>query len=226
MFLQPSPSKSKRESSFSPLKSENIIASSGLDKANLLNITFCSALQSFSSRTVHPWSSWSCPYWLSRWLLMLWRWSLWAAVHSWYHQKQWWWWYLCIDCLEHYSCCHSTFHTSPIQEATSKSHCFQSVLSKLLEKHVRNLLVDHCEEFYLLSVQQWGSTHGKSSTEALLAATDNWHRLLDSGLDVCIVFFNFGKVFDTVRHRPLLQKLKDVNVHSHIIEMVNSLPKL
>ena len=48
---------------------------------------------------------------------MLWRWSLWAAVHSWYHQKQWWWWHLCIDCLEHYSCCHSTFHTSPIQEA-------------------------------------------------------------------------------------------------------------
>jgi len=36
---------------------------------------------------------------------------------------------------------------------------------------VRNLLVDHIEEFHPLSTQQWGFTHGKSTTGALLAAT-------------------------------------------------------
>ena len=92
-----------------------------------------------------------------------------------------------------------------------------SMLSKLLEKHVRNLLVDHYKEFHPLSAQQWGFTHGKSTTGALLAATDNWHRLLDSGLDICTVFFDFSKVFDTVPHRPLLQKLKDLNVHPYIL---------
>ena len=102
-----------------------------------------------------------------------------------------------------------------------------SVLSKLLEKHVRNLLVDHFEEFHPLSTQQWGFTHGKFTTGALLTATDNWHRLLDSGLDICAVFFDFSKAFDTVPHWPLLQKLKDLNVHLHILKcMVNSLSTL
>jgi len=31
---------------------------------------------------------------------------------------------------------------------------------------VRNLLIDHLEEFHLLSTQQWGFTHGKSTTGA------------------------------------------------------------
>ena len=93
-----------------------------------------------------------------------------------------------------------------------------SVLSKLLEKHVRNLLVDHFEEVHPLSTQQWGFTHGKSTTGALLAATNNWHRLLDSGLDICTVFFDFSKALDTVPHRPLLQKFKDLNVHLHILK--------
>ena len=76
-----------------------------------------------------------------------------------------------------------------------------SVLSKLLEEHVRNLLVDHFEEFHSLSAHQWGFfTRGKSTTGALLAATNNWHRLLDSGLDICTVLFDFSKAFDTVPH--------------------------
>ena len=82
-------------------------------------------------------------------------------------------------------------------------------------KHVRNLLVDHFEEFHPLSTQQLPMV--KSTTGALLTATDNWHRLLDSGLDICAVFFDFSKAFDTVPHRPLLQKLK-LNIHSHILK--------
>ena len=68
---------------------------------------------------------------------------------------------------------------SPIPKSHNKSnpgnYCpisLLSLLSKLLEKHVRNLLVDHLEEFHPLSAQQWGFTHGKSTTGALLAATD------------------------------------------------------
>ena len=63
-----------------------------------------------------------------------------------------------------------------------------SILSKLLEKHVRNLLVKHFEEYCPLSVQQWGFTPGKSTTGALLAATNHWFSLLDQGYDICAVF--------------------------------------
>ena len=53
-----------------------------------------------------------------------------------------------------------------------------SVLSKLLEMHIRNLLIVHLEEYY---VHQWGFTRGKSTTGALLDVTDQWHRQLDLG---------------------------------------------
>ena len=81
----------------------------------------------------------------------------------------------------------------------------------------KSVLVDRFEEFHPLSTQQWGFTHGKSITGTLLTATDNWHRL-DSGFDTCAVFFDFSKAFDSVPHRPLLQKLKDLKVHSHILK--------
>ena len=81
-----------------------------------------------------------------------------------------------------------------------------SILSKLLEKHVRNLLVKHFEEHCPFSVQQWGFTPGKSTTGALLAATNHWFSLLDQGYDICAVFFDYSKAFDMVPHSILLQK--------------------
>ena len=47
---------------------------------------------------------------------------------------------------------------------------------------------------------QWGFTKGKSTTGALLAATDQWHQMLDDGLEICAVFFDYSKAFDSVPH--------------------------
>ena len=114
---------------------------------------------------------------------------------------------------------------SPIPKSRNKSDpgnyrpiSLLSVLSKLLEKHIRNLLLDHLQCHYPLSDQQWGFTRGRSTTSALLAATDHWHKLLNSGLDLCVVFFDFSKAFDMVPHKPLLQKLKDIKVHRYILK--------
>ena len=59
-----------------------------------------------------------------------------------------------------------------------------SILSKLLEKHIVNLLTEHLKSHAPLSQQQWGFTKGKSSTGALLAALDSWHRSLEAGNDI------------------------------------------
>ena len=93
-----------------------------------------------------------------------------------------------------------------------------SVLSKLLEKHVRNLLLNHLKDSHPLSIQQWGFSPGKSTTGTLLYTTNDWHDLLDSGTDVCAVFFDFRKAFDTVPHRPLLHKLHDLSVQPHVLK--------
>ena len=95
-----------------------------------------------------------------------------------------------------------------------------SILSKLLEKHMRGLLIHHLQSFCPVSAQQWGFTQGKSTIGALLAATDHWHNLLDSGLEICTIFFDYSKAFDTVPHRCLLQKLESVNVHPLILRWI------
>jgi len=40
---------------------------------------------------------------------------------------------------------------------------------------------------------QWGFQNGKSTVTALLTTTNNyWFRMLDSGKDVCAVFFDIS----------------------------------
>ena len=97
-----------------------------------------------------------------------------------------------------------------------------SILSKLLEKHIRNILVKHFEDKHPLSAQQWGFTSGKSTTGALLSATEHWHRELERRNDICTIFFDFSKAFDTVPHGKLLEKLHHYDVHPIIIRWVTS----
>ena len=76
-----------------------------------------------------------------------------------------------------------------------------SVLSKLLEKHIRNLLIGHFEEHYPLTAQQWGFSSGRSTTGALLAATDQWQaQATGFGSGYLHCFFDCSKAFDTVPH--------------------------
>ena len=69
------------------------------------------------------------------------------------------------------------------------------ILSKLLERHIYNCLM---KQPHPLSDNQWGFTHGKSTVGALLTAVDSWHQQLDSRIDICAVFFDLCKAFDSV----------------------------
>jgi len=75
-----------------------------------------------------------------------------------------------------------------------------SVLSKLLEKHIRAHLLDHLERHFPIHELRWGFTKGKSTTGALLTATNSWHKALEEGSDVCAVFLDLSKAFDKVPH--------------------------
>ena len=60
------------------------------------------------------------------------------------------------------------------------------IVSKLLEKHVHDLL---CERIHI-SGQQWGIQACKSMTNAILSATNEWLIHLEAGLEVQAVFFD------------------------------------
>ena len=73
-----------------------------------------------------------------------------------------------------------------------------------------------------LSQHQWGFTAGRLTTTALLSFTHNCQTALDSGDEVCSVFFDLCKAFDKVPHLPLLQKLADLQVNTCILRWIGS----
>ena len=95
-----------------------------------------------------------------------------------------------------------------------------SLLSKVLEQHLYYLITDHLEEGHLLSNSQWGFRSSRSTTSTLLSTFSSWLSSLDSGIDICAIFFDHQKAFDTVPHCPLLDKLSSIAPNSHLISWV------
>ena len=77
-------------------------------------------------------------------------------------------------------------------------------------------------EYSPLSSHRWGFRCGKSTTAALLAATQDWLNSQDNKKDVCFVFFDLQKAFDKVPHHLLLAKLKQLQLHPIIMTWLHS----
>ena len=57
----------------------------------------------------------------------------------------------------------------------------------------------------------------RSASSALLTVTDEWHQILEQDAEVGTVFFDLKKAFDSVPHRPLLNKLASIGFDPHIL---------
>ena len=96
------------------------------------------------------------------------------------------------------------------------------ILSKILERHVFMLIMDHLQRNRPLSAFQWGFLEGRSTVTALLHLTDQWLQALEVGHDVCAVFSDFRKAFDSVPHLPLMKKLHSLGLHEILICWLNN----
>ena len=97
-----------------------------------------------------------------------------------------------------------------------------SVISKLLERHIHLLVTRHLSDSHPLANTQWGFQPGKSTTSALLATTYDWFRELEVGRDVCSVFLDLRKAFDSVPHLVLMSKLHQLNLSPFICRWICS----
>ena len=60
----------------------------------------------------------------------------------------------------------------------------------------------------------------RSTVSALIKVIDDLSHALDQGYEVCIVFFDVSKAFDTVPHLPLLQTLERLGVDKYILRWI------
>ena len=82
--------------------------------------------------------------------------------------------------------------------------------------------LDHHGQVAPISPNQWGFMPGRSTTSALLLITNNCLQTLDMGHEVCIVFFDIRKAFDSVPHRTLLERLRSIGLDDYLLQWLHS----
>ncbi|XP_045449098.1 uncharacterized protein LOC123657621 [Melitaea cinxia] len=96
------------------------------------------------------------------------------------------------------------------------------VLSKILEKLIHNRLVTYLDSFDFISERQYGFRARSNTTAATVDLVTKIRQNLDRKNIALGVFIDLKKAFDTVSHKLLLQKLKNIGVKSAVLEMLKS----
>ncbi|KAJ1179293.1 hypothetical protein NDU88_004527 [Pleurodeles waltl] len=92
------------------------------------------------------------------------------------------------------------------------------VLGKNWENHINQNLANHLEENQLLYPSQMGFRAQHSTESALLAGTEELKYVLDQGEAAAIILLDLSAAFDTVNHKILVQRLKEVGVQDKALK--------
>jgi len=65
-----------------------------------------------------------------------------------------------------------------------------------------------------------GISSGQVNYSCSLSATNEWFKILDGGADVGAIFFDLSKAFDSVPHKALLEKLKDIGLNRLLLKWI------
>ncbi len=95
-----------------------------------------------------------------------------------------------------------------------------SVLCKILESFVRDVLLRHLIDNNLLSKKQHGFINGRSTVTQLLNYLDKCAQSVSKGKVVDAIYLDFEKAFDTVPHRRLIGKLESYGVEGDLLRWV------
>ena len=94
------------------------------------------------------------------------------------------------------------------------------IVSKLIERHMKAKLEEHLQTYAPISQQQWGFM--SSRYRSLIQVVDNWAQAPDQGYEICVIFFDIQKAFDTVPHLLLLEKLRALEVNPYLLRWIES----
>ena len=97
-----------------------------------------------------------------------------------------------------------------------------SIQSKMQKRHLHQFITNHLNDHHPLSNKQWGFQSGKSTVAALLSVTHDWFQALEYGQEVCSIFSDLKKAFDSVPHCPLLDKLARYGLDAHTLSWITT----
>ena len=83
-----------------------------------------------------------------------------------------------------------------------------NIMSKIIERHVYQCLLDYLNQYNLLSSNQSGFRKGYSCESCLLNITNKWHNALNKGHIVGCVALDLSKAFDVLNIDIALKKLE------------------
>ena len=96
------------------------------------------------------------------------------------------------------------------------------ILCKMMEKIVRDHMIEHMQNNNLFSKHQYGFINKRSTTLQLLKVMDEWTKALDQGLAIDAVYMDFQKAFDTVPHGRLMIKLESYGFDNPVLGWIRS----
>ncbi len=91
-----------------------------------------------------------------------------------------------------------------------------SCINKIFAKIMKNRLTSYLEKNKILYKYQFGFRKGYSTKLALLEITEHIRRALDEGNFALGLYLDLSKVFDTVNHTILLEKLHHYGIRGHV----------
>lgn len=120
-------------------------------------------------------------------------------------------------------------NVSPIFKKGSKSKAenyrpisLTSILCRLLENCIRDVLVDHLEANNLIHETQHGFRKQKSCLTNLLEFFDKVIKLSDAKKPVDIIYLDFAKAFDRVSHPRLISKVKNCSIDGSLLMWIEN----
>ena len=120
----------------------------------------------------------------------------------------------------------STIVPIPKTSPTTSPECYRpvsllSVLSKVLERHVYDIITNHLQAFHPPAESQWGFL--PAGTGLLMTTYNwlNWLNTLESGGEIGAVFFHLQNAFDSIPHSVLLEKIRLTGLSGPILSWIS-----
>ena len=93
-----------------------------------------------------------------------------------------------------------------------------NIVGKLMERIVKNEIMEYIEQNDLMSNSQHGFRAGRSTQTNLVEFLDGTTRWLDEGKSFDVLYLDFAKAFDKVCHSRLMVKLEAVGIGGKLLE--------